>query len=93
MGSEMCIRDRLFVVDDPDQSDADYEELVNPDSLHQYDGFVENSLRNATIDQRFQFEREGYFCLDSKLSCPDNLVFNRVVSLRDAWAKIEKKSA
>ena len=85
--------DPLFVVDDPDQSDADYEELVNPDSLHQYDGFVENSLRNATIDQRFQFEREGYFCLDSKLSCPDNLVFNRVVSLRDAWAKIEKKSA
>jgi glutaminyl-tRNA synthetase len=85
--------DPLFVVDDPDQSDADYEELVNPDSLHQYDGFVENSLRNATSDQRFQFEREGYFCLDSKLSCPDNLVFNRVVSLRDAWAKIEKKSA
>ena len=85
--------DPLFVVDDPDQSDADYEELVNPDSLHQYDGFVENSLRNATSDQRFQFEREGYFCLDCKLSCPDNLVFNRVVSLRDAWAKIEKKSA
>jgi glutaminyl-tRNA synthetase len=85
--------DPLFVVDDPDHSDADYEELVNPDSLRQYDGFVENSLGNATIDQRFQFEREGYFCLDSKLSCPDNLVFNRVVSLRDAWAKIEKKSA
>lgn len=85
--------DPLFVVDDPDESDSDYEELVNPDSLHQYDGFVENSLRNATSDQRFQFEREGYFCLDCKLSCPDNLVFNRVVSLRDAWAKIEKKSA
>ena len=82
--------DPLFVVDDPDESDSDYEELVNPDSLHEYDGFVENSLRNATSDQRFQFEREGYFCLDCKLSCPDNLVFNRVVSLRDAWAKIEK---
>ena len=84
--------DPLFVVDDPDGSDAGYEALINPDSLHQYDGFVESSLGKANSDQRFQFEREGYFCLDSKLSSKENLVFNRVVSLRDTWAKIEKKS-
>ncbi len=84
--------DPLFVVDDPDGSDADYEALINSDSLQQYDGFVESSLGEAISDQRFQFEREGYFCLDSKLSSKESLVFNRVVSLRDTWAKIEKKS-
>lgn len=80
----------LFSVDDPDASPEEYQELINENSISTRQGFVEKSLANATSEQRFQFEREGYFCIDSKLSSPDNLVFNRVVGLRDTWAKIEK---
>jgi glutaminyl-tRNA synthetase len=51
---------------------------------------VEPSLGSATPEDRLQFERQGYFCVDSRDSAPDALVFNRTVSLRDTWAKIEK---
>ena len=81
----------LFKIDAPDSSDQDKLELLNSDSIKICEGFVEKSLITATMDQSFQFEREGYFCLDSKLSKPKRLVFNRVVSLRDTWAKIEQK--
>ncbi|MDP6026335.1 MAG: glutamine--tRNA ligase/YqeY domain fusion protein [Pseudomonadales bacterium] len=81
----------LFTVDFPDAEEADYHELINPQSLVTRQGFVESGLAQATDEQRFQFEREGYFCLDSKHSQKDALVFNRIVGLRDTWAKIEKK--
>ena len=81
----------LFTVDFPDAKEADYHELINPQSLVTRQGFVESGLAQATDEQRFQFEREGYFCLDSKHSQKDALVFNRIVGLRDTWAKIEKK--
>ena len=82
----------LFTVDFPDASDIDYRKLINPESQNIRMGYVEQSLADATVDQRFQFEREGYFCLDRKHSAPEALVFNRIVGLRDTWAKIEKKN-
>ncbi|MDR1701554.1 MAG: glutamine--tRNA ligase/YqeY domain fusion protein [Sporomusaceae bacterium] len=63
---------------------------VNPNSLTVLKIFVEPSLKNATPQDRFQFIRNGYFCLDSVDSQPDNLVFNRIVSLKDSWAKVVK---
>ncbi|MBO6555736.1 MAG: glutamine--tRNA ligase/YqeY domain fusion protein [Pseudomonadales bacterium] len=88
--AEIRVYEPLFTVDFPDADERDYHELINPESLEVHHGIVEPSLKDATLEQRFQFEREGYFCADSKDSSPDNLVFNRVVGLRDTWAKIEK---
>lgn len=88
--AEIRVYEPLFTVDFPDADDRDYHELMNPESLVVHRGFVEPSLIDATLDDRFQFEREGYFCIDSKDSGAGNLVFNRVVGLRDTWAKIEK---
>ncbi len=88
--AEIRLFEPLFTVDFPDASDQDYRDLLNPDSLTRVQGFVEASLTTATVEQRFQFEREGYFCLDNKDAKPGQLVFNRVVGLRDSWAKVEQ---
>jgi len=88
--AEIRVYEPLFNVDFPDADDRDYHELMNPESLTVHQGFVEPSLQKAGLDDRFQFEREGYFCVDSKDSSENSLVFNRVVGLRDTWAKIEK---
>ncbi len=88
--AEIRVYDPLFIVDFPDADERDYHELLNPDSLMVHHGFVEPGLVNATLEERYQFEREGYFYLDSKDSSPDALVFNRIAGLRDSWAKIEK---
>ena len=93
LGAEIRLFAPLFTTVDPDASDAEYHELIDPQSMTVTQGFVEPSLAGATNDQRFQFEREGYFCIDAKLSAPKALVFNRVVGLRDTWAKIEKSMA
>ena len=87
--AEIRLYDPLFNVDFPDASDQDYHELINPDSLTIKQGFVEWSLGSAESGESYQFEREGYFCIDSKDSAKDKLVFNRTVGLRDTWAKIE----
>jgi glutaminyl-tRNA synthetase len=77
--------DRLFNQERPDNDSP-----INTDSLQILASCrVEPSLREAKPLDRFQFERQGYFCLDSD-SKPDALVFNRTVTLRDTWAKIEK---
>ncbi|MFN3238963.1 MAG: glutamine--tRNA ligase/YqeY domain fusion protein [Pseudomonadales bacterium] len=91
--AEIRLYEPLFTVDFPDASDQDYRDLINPNALTRIQGFVEPSLQTATADDRYQFEREGYFCIDSGDSSPDALVFNRVVGLRDTWAKIEQKEA
>lgn len=91
--AEIHVYEPLFTVDFPDADSRDYHELMNPESLTVCQGFVEPALQDATLDQRFQFEREGYFCVDSRHSTPDALVFNRVVPLRDTWAKIEQAGA
>jgi len=71
-------------------ADRDWTQSLNPQSLELLTGcVVEPSLRSATPGTRFQFERQGYFCVDPDSSA-DTLIFNRTVSLKDAWAKIEK---
>jgi len=86
--AEIRVYEPLFTVDFPDADERDYHELLNDESLKVYQGVVEPGLKQASSDERFQFEREGYFCVDSKHSTPDALVFNRVVGLRDTWAKM-----
>tara|TARA_R110002072_G_scaffold64_13_gene485 strand:+ start:22175 stop:23851 length:1677 start_codon:yes stop_codon:yes gene_type:complete len=90
--AEIRVYEPLFTVDFPDASDLDYRDLLNEESMRVKSGFVEPSLLSATIEDRFQFEREGYFCVDRKDSTPENMVFNRIVGLRDTWAKIEQKT-
>jgi glutaminyl-tRNA synthetase len=86
--------DHLFTKVDPNEVDEgqDFKSNLNPSSAELLSSCrVEPSLASATPGQRFQFERHGYFCVDSVDSEPGALVFNRTVSLRDTWAKIEKK--
>ncbi len=89
--AEVRLYDRLFVNEDPaGQKDEDYRKFLNPDSLKILKGCkVEPSLRNAKPLDKFQFQRLGYFCVDYD-STPEHLVFNRTVSLKDTWAKINK---
>ncbi len=73
-----------------EEASADFESRLNPDSLKILQNcFVEPSLKNARIGSRFQFERQGYYCLDPD-SRSDGLIFNRTVALRDSWAKLDK---
>ena len=88
--AEIRLYDRLFSVPNPGAED-DFLSTLNPDSLVIRQGFVEPSLVAADSSKPYQFEREGYFCADAKLSSADKLVFNRTVGLRDTWAKIESK--
>ena len=90
--AEIRLYEPLFTVNFPDASDQDYKDLMNENSLTVKQGFVEPSLATAKPEAAFQFEREGYFCLDNKHATSDRLVFNRIVGLRDTWAKIENKS-
>lgn len=84
---EIRLYDRLFSVANPGGAE-DFLSTINPDSLVIKEGFVEPSLQNAQKGKAYQFEREGYFCLDSRYATATRLVFNRTVGLRDTWAKI-----
>ncbi|MGL4932593.1 MAG: glutamine--tRNA ligase [Aeromonas sp.] len=87
--AEIRLYDRLFKVPNPGAED-DFEAALNPDSLLIIQGArVEASLKSAQPEFAYQFEREGYFCADNKLSSPEHLVFNRTVALRDVWGKAE----
>ncbi|MGL5093293.1 MAG: glutamine--tRNA ligase [Aeromonas sobria] len=87
--AEVRLYDRLFKVPNPGAED-DFEAALNPDSLVIIEGArVEASLHSAKPEFAYQFEREGYFCADNKLSSPQHLVFNRTVALRDVWGKAE----
>jgi len=84
--------DRLFKDENPEQDKQDFIENLNPDSLTELKSSkLEKSLIKAEPESVLQFERLGYFCLDSKDASPEKPVFNRTVSLRDAWAKLKKK--
>ncbi|WP_034920347.1 glutamine--tRNA ligase/YqeY domain fusion protein [Gillisia sp. CAL575] len=86
--AEIRLYDRLFTVAAPDaDKEKDFMEFINPDSLQVITGYVEPSLKNASVADKFQFQRIGYFCID-KESTNENLIFNRTVSLRDSWEKI-----
>ncbi|WP_044499664.1 glutamine--tRNA ligase/YqeY domain fusion protein [Pseudomonas saudimassiliensis] len=87
---EVRLYDRLFKTPNPDKGEegATFLDNINPDSLVVLKGCrAEPSLATATPEERFQFEREGYFCADSKDSRPNHLVFNRTVTLRDSWGQ------
>jgi glutaminyl-tRNA synthetase len=72
----------------------EFTDCLNPDSLEVLSGCrLEPSLANASAGDIFQFERLGYYCVDSKESKPEALVFNRTVTLRDEWAKLRKKKS
>jgi glutaminyl-tRNA synthetase len=84
----ICLYDRLFTVEAPEGDN--WKQFLNPNSLEILrDCKLEPSLATARPQDRFQFERLGYFCVDDN-SKPEALVFNRAVTLRDTWAKIEK---
>lgn len=83
--AEFRIYDKLFTVANPG-AEEDICAVVNPTSLVVKQGFVEPSLANAKAEQGYQFEREGYYCLDSKDGSTDNLVFNLTVSLKESVA-------
>ena len=82
--AEIRLYDRLFNTPNPGSAE-DFLSTINPNSLIIKHGFVEPSLQKAEAEHAYQFEREGYFCLDSKYATEDNLVFNRTVGLRDSW--------
>ena len=92
--AEARLYDRLFTRPDPGdaQEGEDWKASLNPDSLEVVTGAkVEPSLAGAAPGSRYQFERVGYFCVDGVDSASGRLVFNRIVTLRDSWAKIEAK--
>jgi glutaminyl-tRNA synthetase len=86
--AEVRLYDRLFTVPRPDADESvDFKQYLNPDSLRVLqDAVVEPSVASAEPGARFQFERQGYFAVDSVDSKPGALVFNRIVTLRDGWA-------
>lgn len=91
--AEIRLYDRLFTSEEPDREEGDFKEYLNPESLVVLkNAYIEPDLANANQqlvdnpDRRYQFIRKGYFCLDAD-SSPNNLVFNRTVTLKDTWAK------
>ena len=89
--AEVRLYDRLFIVENPADDERDFRELLNPDSLKVLTGCkIESYLKNAGVGDKFQFQRTGYFCVDTE-SSPDKLIFNRTVSLKDSWSKVKEK--
>ena len=90
--AEVRLYDRLFQIANPMAGGDDFTKYLNPRSLETLTScYVEPSLKETAPGSRFQFERIGYFCVDSKDSSPGKLVFNRIVPLRDSWAKVSEK--
>jgi len=90
--AEVRLYDRLFRVEDP-SAEGNFKEFINPDSLQLVErAWLEPSLADARTGEFFQFIRKGYFTLDPVLSTPGKMIFNRAVTLKDAWAKESKKA-
>ena len=89
--AKVRLYDRLFTVPDPNSVD-DFMSVLNSDSLETVDALLEPALKALTDGQAVQFERLGYFCTDSTEHSPDAPVINRIVTLRDSWAKIERQA-
>ncbi len=91
IGVTLRLYDRLFKVENPSVEAGDFKDYINPDSLRVIENAVaEPSLAEAKSDERFQFIRKAYFCLDRE-SSESKLIFNRTVTLKDTWAKEIKK--
>ena len=89
--AKVRLYDRLFTIPDPTTAD-DVMEVLNPDSLQTVEAMLEPSLKNLADGEAVQFERLGYFCTDSEEHSADAPVLNRIVTLRDSWAKIERQA-
>jgi glutaminyl-tRNA synthetase len=90
--AEIRLYDRLFNVENPGSEEGDFKSYLNPDSLQTItEAYIEPALANAKPGERLQFLRKGYFVVDDE-STPEKPVFNRTVTLKDAWAKEVKKS-
>ncbi|MEJ5285533.1 MAG: glutamine--tRNA ligase/YqeY domain fusion protein [Brevinematales bacterium] len=84
--------DKLFLVPSPGEGDKDFREEINRESLVVKENcFGEEIMKEAKVGENYQFLRLGYFCLDSKAAKEGKLIFNRTVTLKDTWAKIQKK--
>ncbi|NOZ45810.1 MAG: glutamine--tRNA ligase/YqeY domain fusion protein [Chlorobi bacterium] len=90
--AEIRLYDRLFLNENPEVAEEgkDFTSNINPHSLEKITGYLEPGLQNAQPESKYQFERIGYFCVD-KDSTKEHLIFNRTITLRDSWAKIDKK--
>ena len=89
--AEVRMYDRLFRVEDPSSEDGDFKDYINPDSMHiLLAAYIEPALAAAQPGERVQFMRKGYFCVDTE-STPGKLIFNRTATLKDAWAKEQKR--
>ena len=94
IAAEIRLYDRLFTKADPSdlEEGQSFLDILNPGSVEILTGAkLESSLADAKLEDRYQFERVGYFCLDPD-STPGKPVFNRTLALKDSWAKIEKKA-
>ena len=92
--AEVRLYDRLFTKEFPEENEEgkDFKSNINPKSLEVLTNCkLEPSLKTAKLGEKFQFERLGYFCVDTKDSKPEHPVFNRTVSLRDDWVRMQKK--
>jgi glutaminyl-tRNA synthetase len=88
--AEVRLYNTLFTRTEPGAESGDFLTDLNPDSLEVLDPcYIEPSITGSAPGSRYQFERMGYFCVDSD-STGDSLIFNRTVTLKDTWAKIEK---
>ena len=85
--AEVRLYDRLFTEAQPDAGGRDFLTALNPDSKKIAEGYVEPSLAGARPDERFQFERHGYFVADRADHAPARPVFNRITGLKDGWSK------
>ena len=92
VAAEVRLYDHLFAAANPeDEKDPPFTASLNPNSLEVLPTcHLEPSLAGAVPGSRYQFERLGYFCVDTVDSTPDALVFNRTVTLRDTWARVQK---
>jgi glutaminyl-tRNA synthetase len=88
--AEIRMYDRLFTKPDPEEGEEGFLGCLNPNSLTILTGYVEPHLAKPKAGDRFQFERQGYFCTDPDTT-DDNPVFNLTVPLKDTWSKIEQK--
>ena len=88
--AEVRLYDRLFTVESPDaDKEKNFLDFINPESLQVITGYLEPGLKQASVGEKFQFQRIGYFCVD-KESSPEKPIFNRTVTLRDSWGKIDQ---
>ena len=91
ISAEIREYDRLFRVEDPGDEEGDFKEYLNPASLNVVStALAEPELAKAKFDDRYQFMRKGYFCLDKDTSA-SRLIFNRTVTLKDSWSKESRK--